>query len=337
MKKTGKHLLLPPICVLLLTITFLGVSAVSPTIASDTYGLILLSDYVIDLNIGETYSISAITSDFKKPTWKSSDSKTASVSAYGIIKAKKAGTAVITARIKNAEACCVVNVRDTVLTLNKKSATLKNLESITLKAEISSKSEVKWKSSSKSIATVDQNGKVTAKKPGTVYITAGADGKTAKCKITVLKPRLTLDKKSLTLYRNETATLNLECDSKVKPVWKSGKKSVATVNEFGTVTAKKHGTAIISVTVDGVTRECVVTVKAPVITLSADSLELNKGETFRLEAEVSSGNSPVWTSSNSAIVRVDETGMLHALSPGKAYIYASEDGTKVRCTVSVNK
>jgi hypothetical protein len=42
-----------------------------------------------------------------------------------------------------------------------------------------------WKSSNKSIATVDSNGKVTAKKKGTVTITATLYGKNYKCIVTV--------------------------------------------------------------------------------------------------------------------------------------------------------
>jgi uncharacterized protein YjdB len=48
------------------------------------------------------------------------------------------------------------------------------------------KSELKWKSNDKKIATVDENGKITAKKAGTVTITVTAsNGVTATVKIKI--------------------------------------------------------------------------------------------------------------------------------------------------------
>lgn len=49
------------------------------------------------------------------------------------------------------------------------------------------KGKVKWKSSKKAVATVDQNGIITAKKTGKCTITAKNSGKTYQCKITVKK------------------------------------------------------------------------------------------------------------------------------------------------------
>lgn len=50
------------------------------------------------------------------------------------------------------------------------------------------KTKATWKSSNTKVATVSSKGKVTAKKKGTTTITAKANGKTYKCKITVLRP-----------------------------------------------------------------------------------------------------------------------------------------------------
>lgn len=71
--------------------------------------------------------------------------------------------------------------------LNKSSATLYVGSQLTLKATVTGASnKVTWTSSNTKIATV-KNGKVTAKKAGKATIKAKANGKTAKCTITVKK------------------------------------------------------------------------------------------------------------------------------------------------------
>ncbi|WP_051198000.1 starch-binding protein [Butyrivibrio sp. MB2005] len=133
----------------------------------------------------------------KDVTYKSSNSKIASVSASGLVKAKKKGTATITVTTKDGgfTASIKVKVTDPVkvksVKLNKKSKTLKVKASYTLKATIKPKNatitDVTWKSSNKKVAKVDANGKVTAVGKGTAEITVTTkDGKyKATCKIKV--------------------------------------------------------------------------------------------------------------------------------------------------------
>ena len=118
--------------------------------------------------------------------------------------------------------------------------------------------------------------------------------------------------------------------------YRSKKKTVATVSNDGTITAVRNGSTVITVSVDGVSATCTVNVEPPVITLSKDTITLKKGESETLLASVSSGQSPVWSSSNTAVARVDKNnGKITAVSEGKAFIYASEDGAKARCRIVV--
>lgn len=117
--------------------------------------------------------------------------------------------------------------------------------------------------------------------------------------------------------------------------WKSRKKSVAVISDSGMVTAKKHGTAMITAKVDGVTKECEVTVQPPEIKLNRTSITLKKGKTVSLEAQVSSGIPPSWKSSKSSIATVDKNGLVTARKKGSCVIYASEDGTKESCHITV--
>lgn len=302
-----------------------------------TISFVLLSKYSANLNIGDQINIVAITSNGKKPTWKSSNSSIASVDAYGKVTAKKAGTVKITAKIKDAEAYCTVTVNKTKISLNVTSASIERGEKLKLTATTSNNSVVTWKSSKKSIATVDQNGNVTGIKPGETIITATADKSSVTCKVKVKYPVITLDKTSITLYRGQKAQLSASVSSGIPPVWKSNKKSVAVVDENGTVTAVKNGTATITATVDGVSKSCQVVVQKPQIILSASGINLKKGTSTVITASVSSGNPPVWSSSNTKIATVDRNGKVTALKKGTAYIYAAEDGMKVRCTVHVTE
>jgi uncharacterized protein YjdB len=86
-----------------------------------------------------------------------------------------------------------------------------------------------------------------------------------------------------------------------------------------------------------VEKRCEVTVEQPTITLSQTDLSLKVGGTATLTAAVSSGNYPVWSTSNVNVVTISETGIITAVKKGKAYVYASEDGVKIRCTVNVTE
>lgn len=131
----------------------------------------------------------------KDVLWSSSDASTVSVTANGLIKAVKAGTATITVRsaYEEVEAKCVVTVSNPVVTppevvfqLNKQALTLyvNQMEQLTTNAE--SDQSVEWSTSDASVATVN-NGQAIAHKTGSATITAlnKATGKSASCEIAV--------------------------------------------------------------------------------------------------------------------------------------------------------
>lgn len=88
---------------------------------------------------------------------------------------------------KNAETKEVtVNVKKPEIKLDKTSKSVYAKESFVLKPTIKGKdTKATFKSSNTSVATVNENGKVTAKKKGTATITVSANGVEATCKVTV--------------------------------------------------------------------------------------------------------------------------------------------------------
>ncbi len=131
----------------------------------------------------------------------------------------------------------------TKVTLNKTSLTLNpgKSEKFTLKATVSPKNatnrKVTWKLSNKKKIVTIKNGKIVAKKKGTVTITAAADGKKATCKVTVKaapdkKAKVTIKKKSVTLKVKKSYQIKAKisqkygCNGFKYTVDKKGKKVV---------------------------------------------------------------------------------------------------------------
>lgn len=303
--------------------------------ASSSISFIVLNTYDCTMNIGDEFLLCAVASNGCRPTFRSSDSKVASVNTYGLITAKKAGSAKIIVRVRGGEARCRITVNKTTIKLSRQSVTLDNGGEYRLKANVSTGHEVTYKSSKRSVATVDESGVVTAKKPGETVVTVSADGSSVSCRVKVREPKVVLSQSKVILYRREEVQLAVHTNSKTKPKWKSNRSGVATVDARGLVTAVKHGSAIISVIVDGVTKTCEVIVRQPKVMFSVNALQLSCGQRTKVETSVSSGNEPVYSSSNTGVATVDEDGTITAVSKGKAYIYAVEDGSKAKLMVTV--
>lgn len=166
----------------------------------------------------------------------------------------------------------------TEVKLDKTSLTLDVGESDTLTATITPSNatdqNVTWSSDNESVATVDQNGRVTAVAPGTATITVTTEdgNKTATCAVTVTAATVpvtgvTLNKTSTSLYVGDTETLTptITPDNATNKnvTWSSDDTSVATVDASGLVTAVARGTAVITATAadgSGANASCTVTV-----------------------------------------------------------------------------
>lgn len=255
----------------------------------------------------------------------------------------------------------VVKVKS--IKLNKSIVNLaKKGNTCTLKATVyptnAKNKKVSWKASNKNI-TVNQNGKVTAKKLGTSKIKVTAkDGskKSATVLVVVGKKvkKITLNKTSVTLNNNRTYKLKKSISNKnavYKAVqWKSTNTKIATVNSNGVVKGLKRGSCYVVATAkDGSKKsaKCKVTVRQLVTKLSynkkTQKTSVDVGKTIKFNVVVSPSNANnkglVFSTSNKKVATVNSKGIIKGLKRGKVVITAkAKDGSKkvVKVNIKVN-
>ena len=322
---------------------------------------IILSETNIELEVGESNTVSATVTPSnaanKNVSWSSSNSGVATVE-NGVITAKKAGTATITAKTENGiTAVCQVKVNDVTvksLSLNEESISMEEGDTVDLVAAVlpedAANKTVTWTSSNSNIATVS-NGTVKAKSKGTATITATTvNGISASCSVTVnevMPISVSLDKTSCSLSEGESeqlkATISPNNAKDKSIVWSSSNSGVVYVSN-GNVTAISKGTATITATtVNGISASCSFTVNEIVpgyVTLDRSSCSLYEGEDMLLTATVFPENAKnktiSWTSSDSSVATI-ANGTVKAIKAGSASITATTvNGKSITCYVTVN-
>ena len=218
-----------------------------------------------------------------KVEWTSLDTNIATV-VDGIVTGRKTGTVTILAKVDGKVANCDVTVKEIELEALKLGLTeteikvgqsLKmNLEYIPENTTIDK--DVEWTSSNESIAKVDNEGIVTAIKPGDAVITATVAGKSVSCVVTVPEVHL---KDAYIVYELVEVSVGemiqmyistepeiTEVTDDINTIWMSEDESVATVDENGMVTAQGVGQTRISLVVNGMFESYVTVVvnEAPV-------------------------------------------------------------------------
>ena len=211
------------------------------------------------LYVGGTVNLTVDTNLAGNVTWKSSNTKVATV-AEGKVTAKAAGTARITATVGGKTATYTVTVKKPSISATVGKVYVGKTAKIQVK-KYGTTAKVSFKSSNTKIATVNKSGVVTGKKAGTVKITATAGKLTKTVTVKVAKPSFTLAKSSASIKKGKKVTIKVKAAPSSKVTYKTSNKSVATVSSKGVVTGKKKGTAKITVKCNGITRTFKVTVK----------------------------------------------------------------------------
>lgn len=241
----------------------------------------------------------------------------------------------------------------TSIMLNKQSISLAKGETAKLLANVGpadvTDATVTWSSSNVAVATVAEDGTVTALGGGSCEVVATThNGLEAKCQMTVteMPESIAFENAAADINKGEEITLAVtftpECATERSLTWTSSDTSVASVSD-GVVKGLKAGTAVITATtVNGKTAECAVTVHQPAesITLDVTKAEIETGATLQLTATVgpedAEDKSVSWTSSDDNVATVSGDGLVTALSGGVVEITATtSNGLKAVSVITV--
>ena len=326
------------------------------------------------LLVGQTRQMTAETLDSDgKPlpgravTWVSSSTAVASVSATGLITAISPGGAVITASSEGKSAVVAVTVAvvpiatiaitpaadEVVVTQTLQlTAVAKDAQGGTLSGRT-----VSWSSSDATRATVSSTGLVTGVTPGTVTITAAAEGKSGTSSITVkAKPVaaviLSPAQTSVEVGGTQQLTAQVTDDQgnvlTGRPItYASDNVAVATVSNTGLVTGVSLGAAKITATSEGKTGTAdiaVVPVPVATVEISPPSIDLVVGQSSSLvvvakdaKGNVLTGRPVSWSSGAPSVASVSSSGVVTGVGPGSAVVFATIEGKTGSATVNVRQ
>ena len=281
------------------------------------------------------------------------DAKTEAIPATGVHQWndwKKTADATVFAPEQQERTCVTCDKKETQTVGNELTATATvNVSSVTLK-EKQNTSSVKvtglangdsvksWKSTNTKVFTVtgkaDGSCKLAGVKKGSAKLEitmASGLKKTVAVKVqtkTVTTSKISGLTKKMTVQKGAKAALKpviAPVTSQQKVTYSSSNKKVATVSSKGVITAKKAGTA--KITVKSGSKKVTVTVTVPKTKTTAitvgEKVSLKKGKTYSLKAKVTPSNSDekiTYSTSNKKIATVSKSGKIKGVKKGTATI-----------------
>lgn len=212
--------------------------------------------------------------------------------------------------------------------------------------------EIDWSSNDSNIVEVDGDGMITAKSAGQTVIAASCGEASAECIVTVVVPitGVILDRESISLQKDQSAQLiasvqPIDITDTAEFYWSSSDENIVVVDDTGKITGKKAGQATIKVECDEFFSQCIVTVTAPIISVSLDRSEvfLKKNQKINLKTTISPTDTTdditlVWSSNDSRVATVNADGIVTGLNAGQAEIKVEDNKHTVKdvCIVKVS-
>ena len=327
-----------------------------------------------DLLVGQTLQLVAEPIDAQgavlpgRPvTFTTSNATVATVSTTGVVTALAPGGTIITAASEGKTSVATITVSSVPIASVVVTPSANPLvvgQTTQLKAEPRDGSgqpitgrPVVWSTSAANIATVSSTGLVTAIAPGNATISAVSEGRTGTASITVSpKPvsSVIVSPGQASVIVGQTTQLSGQVTDDQgnvlagRPIaFTSGSPSVATVTQAGVVTGVAPGTATITATSEGKTGTATITVTPiPVarVTVSPAAPNVVIGQTVQLSVEAQAengqplaGRPASWSSGAPSVASVSNTGVVTALAPGIAVIFANVEGVVGSASVTVRQ
>ena len=216
---------------------------------------------------------------------------------------------------------------------------------------------VSWGSNDPSVASVSvsDTGLVTAKGNGEATVTASVGSLVGRARVTVRQIPAEVvvapPVDTLVALADTVRLMAVALDGNGHPVkdvsaflWSSADTAVATVDTVGLVTAAGNGEVAVTATTGAVAGTGTVTVMqaADSVIVSAPTDSVFPGDTVRFTARAYDENGHMvvdavfeWMSSNTAIARVDDAGLVRAVAMGEATITAARDSARGNAHLTV--
>lgn len=164
--------------------------------------------------------------------------------------------------------------------------------------------------------------------------------------------KVQLNKSQINLYKGKTETLSATITpsnaSNKQIAWSVVKGDCVTVDNNGTITANKKGTATVrAASANGKYADCVVTVQVPCILLQLTNtnIKFKKGETKSISDTIGYVMSPLdctdsvtWKSSNDKVLQINDNESMLGLAAGKVTVTGTTtSGTTAVANVTVQR
>lgn len=297
----------------------------------------------------------------KAVNWTSSNPNYVSVDAKGRVKGLRCGKATITVTTVEGAftASCAVEVGKPVTGVSLQPGSLElpvnDRRKLTLTVLPADACNVtaSWSSSNPAVASISNDGIVTAIACGEVVISATTNdgGFSARCNLKVGQALtgISLSPSSLEMNVNQEQQLKASilpagaCEKRLS--WVSSDPSVVAVDNNGRIKALACGSSTILVTASegGFTAQCTVTVgkRAMGVSLSRTSATINVRQEEALTANVLPSNAcnarVSWVSSNPSAVSVSQNGVIKGIAKGSSTITitTADGGFQATCDVKV--